>query len=166
MKIRLQVATPDDAADLVALHSAVSADLTARYGKGHWTSNASERGVLFRMTRSTIYVARHQKRLVATLALSTRKPWAIDTSYFSRSERPLYLTGMAVAPDCQRRGIGRLCLEQAREIARKWPGDAVRLDAYDAPAGGGEFYRKCSFREVGRAAYRGNPLIYFEALLE
>jgi hypothetical protein len=46
-----------------------------------------------------------------------------------------------------------------------WPADAVRLDAYQGPAGAGGFYERCGFREVGRAAYRGTPLIYFELLL-
>jgi len=39
------------------------------------------------------------------------------------------------------------------------------LDAYDAQAGAGEFYRKCGFEEVGRVIYRGTPLIYFQLLL-
>lgn len=165
MKIQLKVATADDVSGLVSLRNTVAEDLTSRYGKGHWTMKVSERGVLFQMTRSTIYIARYRGRLVATLALSKRKPWAIDTRYFSASERPLYFTGMAVAPDRQRRGIGRLCIDQVPEIARQWPANAIRLDAYDAAAGGGDFYRKCGFREVGRASYKGNPLIYFEMLL-
>jgi hypothetical protein len=45
------------------------------------------------------------------------------------------------------------------------PSDAIRLDAYNADADAGEFYRKCGFREVGRALYRNVPLIYFEMLL-
>jgi ribosomal protein S18 acetylase RimI-like enzyme len=72
---------------------------------------------------------------------------------------------MAVHPEQQRRGIGRQCLDEARKIAVKWPGDAIRLDAYEGEAGAGEFYRKCGFREVGRAVYRVAPLIYFEMLL-
>ena len=48
---------------------------------------------------------------------------------------------------------------------RDWPGDALRLDAYDDPCGAGEFYTKCGFEEVGRATYRGTPLIYYELLL-
>ena len=117
------------------------------------------------MTRARVYIARYRGLLVATLALSKRKPWAIDTSYFSPSQRPLYLTGMAVAPEKQHKGIGRLCIAQVSDIAKQWPGDSTRLDAYDAAAGGGEFYRKCGFREVGRVSYKGNPLIYFEMLL-
>jgi GNAT superfamily N-acetyltransferase len=165
MKIKLQVATAKDVADLVSLRNAVAQDLTSRFGKGHWSMNVSERGVIFQMTQATVYVARYGGRLIATLALSKRKPWAIDPSYFTACERPLYLTGMAVAPGKQRKGIGRLCIEQVPEIARQWPGDAVRLDAYDAAGGGGEFYRKCGFREVAHASYKGNPLIYFEMLL-
>jgi ribosomal protein S18 acetylase RimI-like enzyme len=56
-------------------------------------------------------------------------------------------------------------MEEARRIATAWPGDAIRLDAWDAAAGAGEFYRKCGFREVGRATYRTAPLVYFEILL-
>ena len=72
---------------------------------------------------------------------------------------------MAVAPELQRQGIGKRCVAAAMEIARAWPADAIFLDAYDAAAGAGEFYRRCDFREVGRAPYRGAPLIYFESLL-
>jgi ribosomal protein S18 acetylase RimI-like enzyme len=165
MRVKLRIATADDVSDLVSLHLAVNQHLTSRYGKGPWSSGLTEKGIRFAMTRSTIYVARRRKRLIATLALSTRKPWAIDKKYFSAGQRPLYLTGMAVSPDAQRKGVGRLCLEEACRIAMAWPGDAIRLDAFDAAAGAGEFYRKCGFREVGRASYRNAPLIYFELLL-
>ena len=125
----------------------------------------TDSGVLFSMRMGTVYVARWRNEVMATLTLSTRKPWAIDRSYFSVSKRPLYLTSMAVAPNQQGKSVGRLCIEQAIEFARRWPGDAIRLDAYNAEAGGGEFYRKCGFHEVGRATYRNSPLIYFEMLL-
>ena len=165
MKVNLQVATTNDVAELVSLRNAVAQLLTSQHGNGHWSYGVTDKGVCFEMQRGTIYIARYRKRLVATLTLSTRKPWAIDKKFFSASRRPLYLTSMAVTPGRQRKGVGRLCIEQAREIATRWPGDAIRLDAYDAAAGGGEFYRKCGFREVGRAIYRNCPLIYFEMLL-
>lgn len=165
MRVELQIATAEDVGDLVALRLAANQDLTARYGSGHWSSGVTEKGVLFGMRNSSVYVARYHNRLIATLALATKKPWAIDKKYFAASRRPLYLTTMAVNPDQQRQGIGRLCIEEARRIALSWPSDALRLDAYDADAGAGEFYRKCGFREVGRATYRDCPLIYFEMLL-
>jgi GNAT superfamily N-acetyltransferase len=165
MQVKLQIATADDVPDLVSLQTAVNQHLTSKYGKGHWSGGVTEKGVLFTMRIAKVYIIRYRGRLIATLTLSTRKPWAIDKKYFSASERPLYLTGMAVSPDEQLKGVGSLCIEEACRIARKWPGDAIRLDAWDAAAGAGEFYRKCGFLEVGRAAYRGAPLIYFEMLL-
>jgi GNAT superfamily N-acetyltransferase len=126
---------------------------------------ASERGVLQQLKTSRVLVARTASVLVATLRLATRKPWAIDQSFFADAARPLYLSDMAVAPDHQRSGIGQLCMAEATRIARAWPADAIRLDAYDAPAGAGGFYAKCGYREVGRATYRKTPLIYFELQL-
>jgi ribosomal protein S18 acetylase RimI-like enzyme len=164
MRLRFQAATLDDVDDLVVLHLAVSQQLTSDFGKGPWSGAVSDRGVRFSMTRARIYVARAGKKLVATFALSTRKPWAIDKKYFTPSRLPLYLTSMAVSSARQRKGLGRQCVEEALRIANAWPADAIRLDAWDADAGAGDFYRKCGFREVGRAMYRNAPLIYFELL--
>lgn len=100
--------------------------------------------------------------MVGTLRLTTKKPWAIDTRYFKTCSRPLYLLGMAVAPAEQRRGIGKRCLEEARRIAVAWPADAIRLDAYDSPAGAGMFYARNGWTEAGRARYRNVPLVYYE----
>jgi len=69
---------------------------------------------------------------------------------------------MAVDPSVQNKGVGRTCIAEAVQIGQAWPADSICLDAYDAPAGAGEFYRACGFREVGKAVYRGVPLIYFE----
>ena len=165
MPLVLHPATPEDALAIARLRTAVAEHLTSRYGKGHWSSAGTERGVLFQLRTTKMYVARDESGVIATLILATKKPWAVDRSYFTRCEKPLYLTDMAVAPELQRRGIGRLCIEEAKRIGREWPADAVRLDAYDAEAGAGDFYRKCGFREVGRAIYRQTPLIYFEMLL-
>ncbi|HEV8456006.1 MAG TPA: GNAT family N-acetyltransferase, partial [Gemmatimonadales bacterium] len=69
------------------------------------------------------------------MRLATKKPWAIDVSYFTPVKRPLYLTGMAVSVAQQGQGLGRLALEDARAVAQEWPAEAIRLDAYAAEAG-------------------------------
>jgi GNAT superfamily N-acetyltransferase len=165
MHFNLEPATADDAVALAALHTAVADHLTGRHGRGPWSSQTSEKGVLFALRTSQVFVARDGSGIIATLRLATKKPWAIDTSYFSAGRQPLYLLGMAVTPAKQNQGIGRRCLEAAKKIARTWPADAIRLDAYDAAAGAGDFYARCGFTEVGRASYRNTPLIYYELLL-
>jgi GNAT superfamily N-acetyltransferase len=165
-RFRLTLGTPDDAPTLAALHTAVAETLTRLHGRGVWSTKTSEKGVLYAMRTSRVYVAREGAEIVATLRLATKKPWAIDTRYFSACARPLYLLAMAVAPERQRQGLGRMCLDNAMHIARKWPADALRLDAFDAEAGAGGFYARCGWAEVGRTSYRNTPLIYYELLLE
>ena len=165
MRVKLREAADRDVLKIAALRSAAADTLTKRFGAGHWSGVATERGVRFDMRNSKVLVALHKRSLVATLRLTTKKPWAIDRTYFNASKRPLYLLSMAVAPDLQGRGIGRQCVKHIREICRRWPADAIRLDAYDAPAGAGIFYEKCGFRCVGRSEYRGCPLLYFEWLI-
>jgi GNAT superfamily N-acetyltransferase len=125
----------------------------------------TDRGVATAIRTSRVLVARDDDRIVGTLRLATKKPWAIDRAYFAGVRRPLYLTDMAVLRSRQRTGIGRFMLIEAAAVARQWPGDAIRLDAYDAPAGAGAFYAKCGYRQVGRKTYRGVPLLYYELLL-
>src|SRR5690606_5606877 len=175
--------------------NAAAEHLTATHGPGHWSGIVSVAGALRGINSSRVLAAFDdgggaqdagrgaqgagrraqsaergaqgaESAIVGTLRLATRKPWAIDLAYFVPAEHPLYLVDMAVTPGVQRRGIGRRLLEAAVRTAEGWKADAIRLDAYDHPAGAGPFYAKCGFTEVGRSAYRDVPLIYYELRLE
>lgn len=159
------LATEADASALSALHSAVAGELTRVFGEGHWSSSASEGSVRRNIAMSKVLIARDAAGIAGTLRLTSKKPWSIDVQHFTAVDKAVYLVDMAVRPSRQRNGVGRQLVLQATEIAARLPAGAIRLDAYDAPAGAGEFYRKCGFREAGRAAYRDVPLIYFETLL-
>ncbi len=164
--LSVTVATDSDAGELALLRTEVAEHLTRRFGHGHWSAAVTERGEQRSIKTSRILIARAEGLgIIATLRLATKKPWAIDKTYFRDVPRPLYLTDMAVAPSLQRLGIGRRLLDEARIVALAWPADAIRLDAYDSAAGAGPFYAKCGFHEVGRATYRGVALTYFELLL-
>ena len=154
-----------DAAEIAALRTAAANELTRRYGEGHWSSGATARGVLRGIADSIVVVYRERGAIVGVLRLGTKKPWAIDPQYFVPVPRPLYLVDMAVLPDEQGRGIGRRLLGEARETAMAFPAQSIRLDAYDAPAGAGEFYAKCGYTEVGRVTFRGVPLVYYELVV-
>ena len=158
-------ATEADAAAISALHNTAPDDLTARFGKGHWSYQGTERGVLYDLKISRVFVETDASGIVGTFKLGTRKPWAIDVSYFTSVSTPLYVQSMAVRPELQRTGVGRRLLERAVEVARAWPAGAIRLDAYDADAGAGTFYAKCGYEERGRVVYRDTALIYYELVL-
>lgn len=165
-RLTFGIAELSDAAAIAVVRNRAAEQLTINFGGGHWSSICTRQAVAQGIRSSRVLVARRGRTLVATLRLMTRKPWAIGRKHFAPSTHPIYLVDMAVDPACQREGVGRALIEEATRVAKGWLGDALRLDAYDAPAGAGTFYRKCGFREVGRATYRATPLIYFEFLLE
>lgn len=162
----LAEATTDDALAIAAVRSRAADALTKEFGDGHWSAPATEKGVLFSMRYASVLLARNSGRIVGTLRLANKKPWAIDPEYFTPVKRPIYLTDMAVDPAAQRKGVGRALIDRALAVARDWPANSIRLDAYNAPAGAGEFYAKCGFREVGRVVYRKTPLVYYEKLID
>ncbi len=165
MSIRFRDATPKDVAAIASLQNAVAGALTARHGDGPWSSSTSERSAELSLRHARVRVGVSARRIVTVLRLATKKPWAIDVSYFTPVKRPLYLTGMAVSVAQQGQALGRAALQDARAVAGAWPADAIRLDAFDAPAGAGAFYERCGYEERARVAYKGNPLIYLELLL-
>lgn len=153
-----------EAAAIAAVRVAAADRLTREFGDGHWSSHTNDAAVARDMKVSTVLVARDQGMIVGTLTLQKKKPWAIDPAYFTPCARPLYLINLAVLPGRQRSGIGRALLAEALVVARACPAHALRLDAYDGAAGGGEFYRRCGYTAVGGKSYRGVPLLYFEQM--
>jgi GNAT superfamily N-acetyltransferase len=117
------------------------------------------------MKHGKVLIATDAGAIIGTLTLSTRKPWAIEPAYFTRVKTPVYLTSMAVTPMLQSRGVGRAMLVAVDEAVRRWPAQAIRLDAFDADAGAGAFYAKCGYQETGCAVFRGVPLVYYEKVL-
>jgi GNAT superfamily N-acetyltransferase len=165
VSLRFRDATAADAPAIAALQNSVAGALTARFGEGPWSSLVSERGTLQAQRNARVRVGCSNRKIVTVLRLASTKPWAIDVARFTPAQRPLYLTGMAVSVTHQRQGLGRLALEDAAEVAAAAPADAIRLDAFEGEAGAGGFYARCGYSPLGRAVYKGTPLLYYELLL-
>jgi len=165
MRLTFSDARASDAAAIVALRNSTAADLTARFGAGHWTLRTSVPAVKRSLGRARIRIGKSGRRIVTVLTLSGRKPWAIDSKYFTPAKRPLYLIGMSVAVEHQRHGLGRRALLDARKVATAWPADAIRLDSYVGRVGAGAFYRKNGYQRRGQKRCWGLPLLYYELLL-
>ena len=83
MELSFSIAADADVPEVAQLRAAVAADLTRRYGHGHWSATATEKSVLRDVMTSRVLLARQDGRIVGTLRLATKKPWAIDAAYFS-----------------------------------------------------------------------------------
>lgn len=165
MRMRFRDATSKDVAAIAGLQNAAAGALTTRFGAGPWSSLVTERSAELSLRHARVRLGLSGRRVLTVLRLATRKPWAIDISYFTTVRRPLYLTGMAVSVAHHGNGFGRLALADARATAVAWPADAIRLDAYDTEAGAGRFYARCGFAERGHVIYKGDPLVYYELVL-
>ena len=117
MRLTFRDATLKDVATIVALQNAASAALTARFGLGHWSSPVTERSAVLSQRHARVRVGVSGVSVLTVLRLATKKPWAIDVSYFTPVKRPLYLTGMATSVAHQREGLGRMALADARVVA-------------------------------------------------
>jgi GNAT superfamily N-acetyltransferase len=165
MPIRFRDATAEDIALMTALQNAAAGALVQRFGDGPWGGVHTERSTELAMRHARFRVGVEARKIVCCLRLAQKRPWAIDVAHFSPVRRALYLTHMAVAVAHQSSGVGRRALNDARNIAQAWPAQSIRLDAWDAPAGAGDFYAACGFSPRGAVQYRGTPLRYYELLL-
>ena len=163
--LSFRFATEADIPALVELQLAIDADQAERFGDERYATTISERSVARGLKSSRIVVATRRGRIVGTARMETKKPWAIDLKYFTPACKAVYLHNVDVRPELQRSGIGRQLIERVKVVAKEWPVDAVRLDAYDGPAGAAPFYTKCGFKKMGHAVCRGVPLVYFELVL-
>jgi GNAT superfamily N-acetyltransferase len=166
MRLSFGDATQRDADVLTRLHAETAAALTERFGEGPWSRPGEVKRVEPPSAFHRLRVGRHRGQVVTALRLQTKKPWAIDVAYFTPVPKAIYLTGMVTALRYHGKGLGRSALDDAQRITREWPADAIRLDAWDADAGAGPFYRKCGFTEKGHVVYKGSPLVYYELLLD
>ena len=165
MTMSFRFATQEDVPSILRLRLACDADQARRFGTNRWVTTISEKSVARGLRSSRVLIAERDEQVVAMLRMETKKPWAVDLRYFTPVRKAVYLHDVDVDPRLQRTGAGRQMIERAKELAREWPVEAIRLDAYDGAADAGSFYRKCGFSEVGRAVYRGVPLVYFEFVL-
>ena len=160
--LSFRLATEGDIPALLQLRLAIDADQAERFGTERYTTTITEKSVARNLKSSRTLVVTRRGRIVGAVRMETKKPWAVDLKYFTPSCKAVYLHDVDVHPELQRVGIGRQLMDRVKTMAEEWPVDAIRLDAYDGPSGAGPFYKKCGFKPVGHAVYRGVPLVYFE----
>src|ERR1700759_4732000 len=98
----LALASESDAEEIAFLRNSVAADLAARSGSGAG-SRTTAKGGLYHLRLGQILVARHKGRIVGSLLLVKKKPWAIDVNYFTPVPSQIYLVSMNVDPALQRK---------------------------------------------------------------
>jgi ribosomal-protein-alanine N-acetyltransferase len=142
---------PGNSSDLAAVMGIMNAAFSPRYGEA-WTR--SQCAGILPMSGVSLMLAHDN---------GDERP--IGFSLFRTVAGEAELLLLAVAPGHQRRGVGRLLLEQFIEAARGAGASRVHLEVRDGnPAV--EMYRLAGFQRAGRRPnyYRGNDGRQFDAL--
>jgi ribosomal protein S18 acetylase RimI-like enzyme len=160
--LSFRLATEADIQALLELRLAIEADQAERFGDDRYATTISEISVARSLKASRVLVATRRGRIVGLVSMGTKKPWAVDLKYFTPACKAVYLYNVDVSPELQQSGIGRQLIDRVKVMAKEWPVDAIRLDAYDGAAGAGSFYKKCGFKKLGHKVYRSVPLVYYE----
>jgi GNAT superfamily N-acetyltransferase len=163
--LSLSSASESDADEIAALRNTVAADVAERSGLSGDARRTTAKGILYDLRHGQILIARRKDRIVGSLVLVKKKPWAIDVTYFSPVQSQLYVVSMNVDPALQRKGIGSQLIEYAKKTAKAGGYEAIRLDAFESSPWAVAFYASCGFSERGRTIYRAARLVYFECLL-
>src|SRR4030095_5424963 len=114
MALSFRFATQSDIPALLKLRLAVDADQAERFGKNRWSTTINEKSVARGLKASRVLLARRHGRIIGTLRMETKKPWAIDLRYFTPVAKAVYLHDVDVDPLFRRSGIGSQLLESAK----------------------------------------------------
>lgn len=155
--------------DVPAIHrlSRDAADaLTRDFGPGHWSKVTTRKTLRKAVDLGSLYVVEADGQVAGTFRLSSTKIPFYRKSWFARPDDPAaYLRDMAIDPAHQRKGLGRAAMAAMERRARAEGLRAIRLDAYDAGAGAGAFYRKCGYTLVHQGNIGATALEYYEKVL-
>ena len=117
MALSFRFATQSDIPALLKLRLAVDADQAERFGKNRWSTTINEKSVARGLKSSRVLLARRHGRIIGTLRMETKKPWAIDLRYFTPVAKAVYLPTSMWIRSCGDQ-VSDVSLSSARKLLR------------------------------------------------
>jgi ribosomal protein S18 acetylase RimI-like enzyme len=142
-----------DADEVWELHNLALTDVGAHAGNGPWDDDLRAIDATYLEDGGEFLVGLIDGRVVAMGALRHITDLVAE------------LKRMRVHPRFQRRGFGRLVLEQLERRAAELGYTTLRLDTTVVQAAAQELYRSTGYRQVGRGCLAEFDVIFFEKRL-
>jgi ribosomal protein S18 acetylase RimI-like enzyme len=142
-----------DAAEVWELHNLALNEVGAHAGNGPWDEDLRSIQASYLDDAGEFLVGLEDGRIVAMGALRHLTDSAAE------------IKRMRVHPRFQRRGFGRLVLEQLECRAAELGYERLRLDTTVGQEAAQQLYRGAGYREAGRGQLAGFDVIFFEKRL-
>jgi ribosomal protein S18 acetylase RimI-like enzyme len=157
-----------DLVEILYLLKVCTRDMNSK-GLRHWNSafppaEQIDRDVL----NGNIYLVKDRGVCKGMVTLNDKEPEDYRQMNLSSADsKPLFVYCMAVHPTWQGKGIARMMIDYAQEMAKKNGFTCIRLDIYQTSEDARQLCEKLSFREIGSflANYQRIPYVCYEKQL-
>ena len=115
-----------------------------------------------------IYLVKDKGVCKGMVTLNSKEPEDYrQMNLSSDNSKPLFVYCMAVHPTWQGKGIARMLMEHAQEMAKKDGYTCIRLDIYQTSEDARQLCENLSFKEIGsfHANYQRIPYVCYEKQL-
>ena len=123
-------------------------------GMSHWEGAHDKEGMLRNIHDKEIFLVYDNKIPAGTITLGTAPPFYYgkgDEGFWKEADAPaVYISGLAILPEHQGRGLGRTLMEFAEERARARGIRFIRFDAVSYYEELTNFYLERGYKIVGK----------------
>tara|TARA_B100000989_G_C19457204_1_gene434594 strand:- start:399 stop:908 length:510 start_codon:yes stop_codon:yes gene_type:complete len=131
--------------DLDRIKEIAEACASSMIGKNifQWNESYPSKKVFSKdIENNNLYVSKHRGQIVGCIMICTYMDDVYkEVKWITKNEKNIYLHRLAVHPDFQGKGIGRLLMDFAEEYAKKNQFKSVRLDTFSKNKRNNKFYR-------------------------
>lgn len=154
----IEVATT---ADIDALNSLLNhcATAMATQGMRHWLGVYDKHSVAANVQQKAVYTLRDKAQIVACVALASTPADYYANCWPHAPRADFYLTMLAVAPDCQQQGLGKLMVQFCQQQIPH--GQNLQLDAVAHYPALLDFYRQLGFQQIAEGIGLGDKRCLF-----
>lgn len=147
--------------DITALNHLLNqcADAMATQGMRHWLRVYDEPAVAKNLQKKSVYTLRDKQQIVACVALSNEPADYYADCWPAAPKADYYLTMLAVTPDCQQRGFGKLMVQFCQQQVPT--GQTLQLDAVAHYPALLDFYHRLGFQQIHEGIGLGDKRCLF-----
>lgn len=149
------------AADIDALNSLLNqcATMMAAQGMQHWLGVYDKQSVTANVQQKVVYTLRDKQHIVACVALASTPADYYADCWPAAPKANFYLTMLAVAPDYQQQGLGKLMVQFCQQQIPD--GQSLQLDAVAHYPALLDFYRQLGFQQIAEGIGLGDKRYLF-----